>query len=248
VEPTATRTRLIRTAADAAGLGTILGVWAHPDDEAYLSAALMALAVEAGSRVACVTATKGERGTDNPDRWPPARLAPIRTEEMAASLAALGVDEHHWLGYEDGGCAAVDHRRAVDLVVEAIDRVEPDTIVTFGPDGFTGHPDHIAVGRWVMEARALSNSRPTVLWPTAPQSWVERHRGLHDAIPVFGEAGPPMTPDDQVTHLVDPSSHVVDRKMAALRAQRSQTAPLIARVGEATYRNWWATEAFVLAA
>src|ERR671922_141060 len=38
-------------------LGTILGVWAHPDDEAYLSAGLMARAVRNGSRVVCVTAT-----------------------------------------------------------------------------------------------------------------------------------------------------------------------------------------------
>jgi LmbE family N-acetylglucosaminyl deacetylase len=247
VEPIATRTRLIRTAADAAELGTILGVWAHPDDEAYLSAALMALAVEAGSRVSCVTATKGEQGTDDPERWPPARLAPIRADEMAASLAALGVDEHHWLGYRDGGCATVDHRRAVELLVVVIDEVEPDTIVTFGPDGFTGHADHIAVGRWVMEARTLSSGRPTVLWPTAPRSWVERHRALHDLIPVFGDAGPPTTPDDQVTHLIDPPASVVDRKMAALRAQRSQTRPLIEAVGEATYRSWWATEAFVVA-
>ena len=38
-------------------LGNILGVWAHPDDEAYLTAGIMARAVRNGSRVVCVTAT-----------------------------------------------------------------------------------------------------------------------------------------------------------------------------------------------
>ncbi|HXV94036.1 MAG TPA: PIG-L family deacetylase, partial [Pseudonocardia sp.] len=52
---------------DLADLGTILGVWAHPDDETFLTAGLMALAREAGNRVVCATATRGERGTDDPE-------------------------------------------------------------------------------------------------------------------------------------------------------------------------------------
>ena len=60
--------------ADAARLGTLLGIWAHPDDEAFLSAGLMAAARDAGHRVVCVTATLGERGTDDqpPDVEPEA--------------------------------------------------------------------------------------------------------------------------------------------------------------------------------
>ena len=56
-------TRAQPAAEVAAGLGTVLGVWAHPDDEAYLAGGLMAAAVDAGARVVCVTATRGERGT-----------------------------------------------------------------------------------------------------------------------------------------------------------------------------------------
>jgi LmbE family N-acetylglucosaminyl deacetylase len=44
-------------------LGTIMGIWVHPDDEAYLSGGLMALARANGQRVVCVTATRGELGT-----------------------------------------------------------------------------------------------------------------------------------------------------------------------------------------
>ena len=95
------------------GLGTVLGVWAHPDDEAYLSAGVMAQARASGQRVVVATATYGELGAA--DGTPPARLAAIRRHELAASLAVVGVTEHRWLGYADGGCADVDRRtQAVD--------------------------------------------------------------------------------------------------------------------------------------
>ena len=55
----------------ATDLGTVLGVWAHPDDDIYLSAGLMAAAVDAGSRVVYVTATRGEGGSMDEERWPP---------------------------------------------------------------------------------------------------------------------------------------------------------------------------------
>jgi LmbE family N-acetylglucosaminyl deacetylase len=92
---------------DISDLGTVLGVWAHPDDETFLTAGLMALARAAGHRVVCATATRGEHGTADPDRWPPARLGRLREYELAAALAALDVHEHTWLGFVDGGCAAV---------------------------------------------------------------------------------------------------------------------------------------------
>ena len=78
-------------------LGTILGVWSHPDDEAWLSAGIMADAVRAGRRVVCVTATRGELGTVDAVRWPLDGLAEVRTAEMQRCLELLGVTEHHWL-------------------------------------------------------------------------------------------------------------------------------------------------------
>src|SRR3712207_1442910 len=127
-------------AHDVADLGTILSVWAHPDDEAYLCGGLMAAAVDAGSRVVCVTATRGELGVTDPERWPPDRLAEIREAELAACLAILGVTEHRWLGFPDGGCAAVDPTIGAEAVAALLREVRPDTVVTFSADGQTGHP------------------------------------------------------------------------------------------------------------
>src|SRR3954465_10037017 len=67
-------------------VGTLLGVWAHPDDEAYLSSALMAAVRRAGSRVVVVTATHGEHGTGDPALVPPhpRRARPRRPRPVAA--------------------------------------------------------------------------------------------------------------------------------------------------------------------
>ena len=67
---------------------TLLGVWAHPDDEAYLSAGLMAEYRRRGDRVSVITATLGERGTSDPEAWPPHKLAGLREHELRASLAS----------------------------------------------------------------------------------------------------------------------------------------------------------------
>ena len=124
-------------------LGSILSVWAHPDDETWLCAGLMARAVAAGDRVVCVTATRGELGSPDEERWPSgAPLAAVRTAEMQRALAILGVTEHHWLDYPDGGCADVDQDEAVRRVTALMAEMQPDTVLTFGPDGMTGHDDH----------------------------------------------------------------------------------------------------------
>ena len=132
-------------------LGTILSIWAHPDDESYLSAGVMAAAAAAGQRVVCVSATAGELGTSDPDAWPPERLGQVRRWEAAAAMAVLGVDEHRFLDLPDGALPAHDEAGTA-MVVQLIDEIRPDTILTFGPDGVTFHPDHIAVHRWVTAA------------------------------------------------------------------------------------------------
>ena len=99
---------------DIRELGTILSIWAHPDDEAYLCGGIMAMAAAAGSRVVCVTASSRRAWRDRSDEVA-ARAAPaIREAELAACLGILGVKEHRWLGYPDGGCADVDIDTAAD--------------------------------------------------------------------------------------------------------------------------------------
>jgi LmbE family N-acetylglucosaminyl deacetylase len=225
-------------------LGTIVGVWAHPDDEAYLSAGLMAAAVDAGNRVLCITATRGELGASNPGQRR-ARLARVRERELHRSLESIGVREHVWLPYRDGACDTVDPTEATELVRQVLDRVGADTVVTFGPDGMTGHPDHIAVGQWAAAAVLAARRRSRLLFATKTTAWGELYQDLHHRLAIFGRAGPPAVERDVLALVLDIRGDALDRKVAALQAHASQTTQLISMMGEDTYRTWAADEYFV---
>jgi len=227
---------------DISELGTILSVWAHPDDEAYLCGGAMSMAAAAGSRVVCVTATRGELGVTDRARWPPERLAEIREAEMAECLRILGVREHQWLGYPDGGCDDVDSDEAVGRLITVLERVQPRTVLTFAPDGQTGHSDHIAVHRWTVEAvRRTGIGRVHVVANTA--EWLDEHlaRFLEMGV-IVGEPPPawtgPLSIDLQL------ADDVLARKSEALAAQASQTEMLRAAVGDDYYRRIFVHERF----
>jgi LmbE family N-acetylglucosaminyl deacetylase len=215
-------------------LWTVLMVWAHPDDETYLAGGLSAALADAGHRVVCVTATRGEAGGTTEG------LAEVRTAELEAALKLLGVEEHHWLDYPDGECASVDDDEAAARIGAVVDEVRPDTAVTFGPDGFTGHPDHQAVSRWVDLALA---GRPDVrlLHAVAREHPVDP--GLDEDYGVFELGRPRTCPDDEIDVLLPLDDSLLDRKVEALLLQESQTAGLVAAVGLPRFRAWVATEA-----
>lgn len=98
------------------------------------------------------TATLGEAGTSDPLTWPPDRLRSVRSWELRASLSVLGVTDLRLLGYADGTLAHMDVTEGVARVAELKEEVSPDTILTFGPDGMTGHSDHKAVSAWATRA------------------------------------------------------------------------------------------------
>jgi LmbE family N-acetylglucosaminyl deacetylase len=235
-----------KAGGSTAVLGTILSVWAHPDDETYLSAGLMALARRAGNRVTCVTATRGEHGTDDPGRWPPSRLARTRDLEARAAMAILWVEDHRCLGFEDGTLAQVPAAHGTGIVLALIDELRPDTIVTFGPDGMTGHPDHRAVAGWAAAAwEACPHVR--LLRATTTARFADEFADVHDAVAVFGPGLPLRTPDHEVDVAVRLGGDVLDTKVAALRAQATQVAPLVAAMGEQRYAAWVREEAFTQA-
>ncbi|HEY5882192.1 MAG TPA: PIG-L family deacetylase [Nakamurella sp.] len=237
---------MITTPNEVTELGTILGIWAHPDDEAYLSGGLMAIARDNGTRVVCVTATRGELGTADPVTWPPDRLATTRTAELAGCLGILGVDEHHWLDFPDGGCADADTATAVERLSGIMDLVQPDTVLTFGPDGFTGHPDHRAVAGWAAAAvDRAGRAGIRLLQAAAAQRRQERWARLNEQLGVFEPGYPMLVPDDRLAVGLDLAPGIVTRKVKALVAQQTQTAGLIEALGVQTYTAWVGDECFV---
>lgn len=234
--------------ADAAQLGTVVGVWAHPDDEAFLSAGLMASARDAGNRVVCVTATLGERGTSDPVEWPPERLGALRERELRASLAALDVSEHHLLGLADGTLASQPEEVITRRLAQIVDAVAPDTIITFGPDGMTGHEDHQTVSRWATVAHRAAAPKARLLYATTTEEFVQAWEPFRQQLDIFLADGLPLrTPMSELAVSLRLEPAAIDRKIVALRAQSSQTTDLFAVLGEDRVRQWWSTETFVAA-
>ena len=221
---------------------TLLGVWAHPDDEAYLSAGLMAAARQRGDRVVIVTATLGEHGTSDPAAWPPRRLARLRRRELCASLAALGVHEVRLLGFEDGTCATIDGTAAI---ADHIADVEPDRIVTFGPDGITAHPDHCAVSRWTTDAWAAICPDTPLWYATKTPEFHDLFADANDRIGLWADQpDPPCTPTVDCSASTVLSDDLLAVKLEALAAHASQTRPLIDLMGWDLYREWVRVESF----
>lgn len=231
-------------AGELGELGTIMSVWAHPDDEAYLCGGVMAKAAAAGSRVVCVTATRGELGVTDPRRWPPERLAAIREAELDACLRVLGVTEHHWLDCPDGRCDQIDAQLPIERLALLLRKIRPDTVMTFPPDGQTGHPDHIAVHRWTVEAVRRTGVGTLHVVANTPE-WLDEY------LPQFVELGaivgePPVAWSGPLSVDLRLDGAWLDRKYAALAAQPSQTALLRTIVGEERYRGLIAVERYGL--
>ena len=131
-------------------------VVAHPDDDAYGVAALVALhRTDPEFRFFLVHATDGEGGSIAEGSGATREtLGAVRREEDRRAWRTLGLSpyRHEWFGYPDGGLADVPYEELVDRVAAVLGAERPDVVATFGPDGITGHPDHITIGRAATDA------------------------------------------------------------------------------------------------
>jgi len=127
---------------------TLLAVLAHPDDESLGVGGTLARYSREGAEVFLLTATRGERGRNGESRdTSPPELAALREAELLAASRVLGLSEVRLLDYPDGALDRVNPRAAVAAIAAHIRRIRPHVVLTFGPEGAYGHPDHIAISQ-----------------------------------------------------------------------------------------------------
>lgn len=126
----------------------MMGVFAHPDDEVFCAGGMLAQWAEAGHETMIVSATRGEAGQIQ-DAHAATRntLGTVREEELRAACAQLGVRHVECLDYRDGMLREVDEETLASDIAAYIRAFAPEVVVTFGPDGGYGHPDHIAISK-----------------------------------------------------------------------------------------------------
>ena len=230
----------------------LLTIFAHPDDETFGTAGVLAAAVERGVPVTVISATRGEAGESAiPGLDDPVRLGAVRERELRKAMRQVGVSDVRLLGYRDSGMAgspAAEHSRAFILVpvataatrlVSHIRSIRPHVIVTFGPDGLYGHPDHLHMHDVALRAVQLAadpshKGRATAEpWQTPVLYFATFPR--EDMLAMFDRPNSPLsslpedaranlgTPRSQITHTIDIKPWQVN-KLAAIAAHRTQTA------------------------
>jgi LmbE family N-acetylglucosaminyl deacetylase len=136
----------------------LMCVLAHPDDESLGTGGALAKCAAEGVATYLVTATRGERGRfgDGDESPGPEVVGKAREAELRAAAQELGVRQVTLFDYPDGALDQVDTREAVAKIVAQLRRIKPHVVITFGPEGAYGHPDHIAISQLTTAAIACA--------------------------------------------------------------------------------------------
>lgn len=222
---------------------SLLAVYAHPDDESYGSAGTLSKYAHEGVHASLISATRGEAGAiSDPTLASAERLGAVREAELRHACAIMGVSELLFLDCRDGAVAACPRETTIGKIVAAIREWQPQVVITFGPEGIYGHPDHIAVHHLTVAAcdltgdpQAYPEQLAAGLTVWAPQKVyyriLPRHQmpqlanlfrdiraglGLEDTdLAAF------FAPEELVTTAIDVTAYV-DIKRQAIAAHRTQ--------------------------
>jgi LmbE family N-acetylglucosaminyl deacetylase len=152
------------------------------------------------------------------------------------------------LGLPDGSLADHDDE-GLAWVESLLEEVAPDTILTFGPDGMTYHPDHIAVHRWVTGAWLRRGGRSQLLYAIPTVEHLDRFRELYEDWNMYmSDERPSGVPAERLSVHLQLDGLRLDRKLTALRAMATQTSGIMALIDPEVYAAQVAEEAFITAA
>ncbi|RFU62388.1 bacillithiol biosynthesis deacetylase BshB2 [Peribacillus glennii] len=192
----------------------VLVIFPHPDDEAFGVSGTIASYVENGTPVTYACLTLGEMGRNlgNPPFATRESLPKIRRQELVDAANIMGIQDLRMLGFRDKTVEFEDDEELTKKMSSFIEELNPSLIITFYP-GYSVHPDHEATGRAVVRAvgRIAPDARPKLHCVAFSNNSLEE----------LGE------PD-----IINDISAVKDKKIATIRAHRSQTESMMASWSE----------------
>lgn len=191
-------------------MSTIVGVFAHPDDEAFGPGGTLAKMAKDNDVyiVCCTDGNHQEKG-----------LKDIRDKELLASAQVLGIKQVIFLNFEDGKLCNANYHQLADEIKKVLDKLKPETIITFHANGVSGHIDHIVV-----------TSVVNFLFPKLKYIKKIMYFCMRDVerkiIPNYFVYMPDGIPRQQTDEIVDVSD-VWKIKNAAMQKHRSQIKDLV---------------------
>ena len=200
----------------------ILTFFAHPDDETVFLGGTLAFLAEHGAQVHYISATRGEGGEmGEPPICERADLGGVRENELACAVKSLGGVNLAFLGFQDPEVGPEGElytfSDGLEPIVKGLAKflleIQPDVILTHGPEGEYGHPAHIQAHRAMMETLRVLDYNPRAVYSPA---WLSRETGE-------------FTPAPGILVDISPS---INRKIAAMTCKRNRHG-LYLRPGEA---------------
>jgi LmbE family N-acetylglucosaminyl deacetylase len=217
----------------------LLAIFAHPDDETFRPGGTLALLARNGVKVHVLTATRGQAGSGgDPPLCEAKDLPAVRERELRCACAALGLEPPRLFDYEDGHLSDANPDTITATVLDWAVVVHPQVLLTFGEDGLSGHPDHIAIGRCACQAYAADEQIAALYTLAVPRSVAEQLE-MRQVHPV---------PDEKIALRVDVST-AWEAKHAAMACHATQrsTTPLL-NADEGRQHLFFGREFFVLTA
>ena len=236
----------------------LLACLAHPDDEAFPVGGTLATYAAQGVEVRLVCATLGEEGEiRTAGSATPETLPQVRHQELRCSCKALGIQEPVVWGYRDSGMRGTEANQYPEAFVNAdpvevvarlvleIRRFKPQVVLTFGPDGLYGHPDHISIAQHTTTAFKCASDPAS--FPEQLASGLEVHTalslfycvrpkgfrmemalklrdaGIDAPLPDADRLDDGVSPD--LIHLEMDTSEHIDKKLACMRCHLTQASP-----------------------
>lgn len=187
----------------------VLVVFPHPDDEAFGVSGTIATHIANGTPVTYACLTLGEMGRNmgNPPFTNREDLPKIRKKELEQAASAIGIQDLRMLGFRDKTIEFEEEEKLVNIILDLIKELQPSLIISFYP-GYSVHPDHDATGAAVVRAvkRIPADQRPKLNCVAFSNNCVDE----------LGQAD-----------IVNDISAVSDKKLAAMKAHRSQTEQMM---------------------
>ncbi|HEY3194967.1 MAG TPA: PIG-L family deacetylase [Candidatus Dormibacteraeota bacterium] len=202
----------------------LLLVLAHPDDESMGTGGLILRHTRPGIEVHLICSTRGEKGwAGKPSGARKEDLPGIRTAELEAAAAALALSSVELWDYPDGGAAGWNQDEITEKIRTYAEQQRPAAVVTWGPDGGYGHPDHIAIGRCTDAAVAAIDEgvRPALYHLAVDAQLAAFYR---EALQLNGQAGGalPVVLTERVDVVLELSPEEVQMKLRAIDCHQSQ--------------------------
>lgn len=185
-------------------------ILAHPDDESFPLGGTLAKYAAEGVEITLVCATKGEAGIQGLSRE---KTAYLRERELLAAADVLGLSDVRFLGWQDGELDQAGEKIVVGQLVAILSEIQPQVVITFGADGISGHPDHVAIHRLTTTAFKESGVQ-ALLYYIAPSEATQQGCGV---LPPSEITGGPTIGIDVGQYLVT--------KVRAAQCHASQNPP-----------------------